>query len=71
MSETSSTEDLPRLFAALEERMKTMQAGYKTDIAMLAADNATRDNQQLLANAGIVGLATAILSVLIGVLALT
>ena len=50
--------------------MKTMQAEYKTDIAMLAAENATRDKQQLLAIAGIIGLATAILCVLIGVLAL-
>lgn len=64
--------------AVLEERMKTMQAEYKTDIAMLAADNAKRDaehakrdKQQLLAIAGIVGLATAILGVLIGVLALS
>ena len=51
--------------------MKTMQAEYKTDIAMLAADIAKRDKQLLLAIAGIVGLATAILGVLIGVLALT
>ena len=51
--------------------MKTMQAEYKTDFAMLAADNAKRDKQQLLVIAGIFGLAAAILGVLIGVLALT
>ncbi len=51
--------------------MKTMQAEYKTDIARLAEDSAKRDKQQLLAIAGIVGLATAILGVLIGVLALS
>ena len=71
MSGPPSAEDLARQLAVLEERMKTMQAEYKTDIAMLAADNAKRDKQQLLAIAGIVGLATAILGVLIGVLALS
>ena len=78
MSGTPSAGDLARQLAVLEERMKTMQAEYKTDIAMLAADNAKRDaehakrdKQQLLAIAGIVGLATAILGVLIGVLALS
>ena len=52
-----------------QERMKTMQAEYKTDIARLAADNAKRDKHLLLAISGMVGLATAILGVLISVLA--
>lgn len=57
--------------SVLEERMKSMQAEYKTDIARLAEDNAKRDKQLLLAIAGIVGLATAVLGVLIAVLAQT
>ena len=40
MSGPPSTEDLARHLAVLEERMKTTQAEYKTDIAMLAADYA-------------------------------
>ena len=58
--------------------MGTHQAEYRTDIARLAedmakrdAEHAKRDKQQLPAIAGIVGLATAILGVLIGVLALS
>ena len=56
----------------LEERMKTMQAEYKTDIALLAKtlaeDNAKRDTEAakretrlILALIGIVGAAVAIL----------
>ncbi len=34
--------ELAAKLAVLEERMKTMQAEYKTDIARLAEDNAKR-----------------------------
>ena len=37
--------DLATRLAALEERMKTMQAEYKTDIALLAKQNAERDTR--------------------------
>ncbi len=40
---TDPTHDLAVKMAALEERMKTMQAEYKTDIARLAEDIAKRD----------------------------
>jgi len=35
--------ELNERVARLEERMKTMQAEYRTDIARLAEDNAKRD----------------------------
>ena len=47
MSGTPSAEDLARQLAVLEERMKTMQAEYKTDIALLAADIAKRDAEHV------------------------
>lgn len=51
--------------AALEERMKTMQAEYKTDIAMLAAENAKRDKANI---QWMVGLWIAAVVVIIAVL---
>lgn len=66
------THELSERLARLEERMKTMQAEYKTDIALLAKtlaeDNAKRDTEAakretrlILALIGIVGAAVAIL----------
>ena len=43
MSEAPDNHELARQFAVLEERMKTMQAEYRTDIARLAEDMAKRD----------------------------
>ena len=43
MSDTPDTHELARQLAFLEERMKTMQADYKTDIAMLGKQIAARD----------------------------
>ena len=71
--------DLARQLAALEERMNTKQAEYKTDIARLAEDMAKRDTDAakrdtdaakretrlILAVFAIVALATAILGFLI------
>ncbi len=77
--------ELSRDLAVLEERMKTMQAEYKTDIARLAEDSAKRDaghkadiaqfakdadkreTRLLLTLAGLIGVATAILSAVIAV----
>jgi len=60
--------DLQVQIARLEERMNTMQAEYKTDIARLAEDMAKRDTEAarretrlILAILGIVGLAVALL----------
>ena len=47
--------------AALEERMNTKQAEYKTDIAMLDARMASRDWKILIAIITIVSIAVAIL----------
>ena len=59
-----SVEDIHRTgkdLAPLEERMKTHQADYRTDIARLAEDMARRETRLLLAIAGMIGLAVAIL----------
>lgn len=53
--------DLAVKMAALEERMKTMQAEYKTDIARLAEDNAKRETRLLISIAGLLAVAVAIL----------
>ena len=55
----------------LEERMKTHQARYEAALERIERKISDRDEQQLLAMAAIVGLATAILGVLIGVLAVS
>ncbi len=67
-----SINDLARELSALEERMNTKQAEYKTDIARLAEDMAKRDTDAakretrlILAVFAIVALATAILGFLI------
>ena len=51
--------------AVLEERMNTMQAGYKTDIARLAEDNAKRETRLIVTIAGLIVGAVAILGILI------
>ena len=43
MSEAPDNHELARQLAVLEERMSTMQAEYRTDIARLAEDMAKRD----------------------------
>ena len=43
MTEAPDTHGLARQVAALKERMNTMQAEYRTDIARLAEDMAKRD----------------------------
>ena len=62
-----------RFTVTYEERMKTMQAEYKTDIARLAEDMAKRDAEAtrretrlLLSMAGLLAVAVAILGLLIG-----
>ncbi len=66
---TESSDPLAVQVARLEERMKTMQADYKTDIARLAEDAAKRDAEAakretrlILAMAGFIAVAVAILS---------
>ena len=61
MSEPPSVHDLARQLAVLEERMNTMQAEYRTDIARLAEDMAKRETRMLLFIAAIIGLGIAIL----------
>jgi len=56
--------ELNERVARLEERMKTMQAEYRTDIARLAEDMAKRETRTLLAIAGMIGLAVTILGFL-------
>ncbi len=53
--------ELSERIARLEERMKTMQADYKTDIARLAEESAKREIRLLLAILGMIALAVAIL----------
>ena len=43
MSEVANDHQLAQHVAVLEERMNTMQAEYRTDIARLAEDMAKRD----------------------------
>ena len=63
-SDGPSPHELSERIARLEERMKTMQAEYKTDIARLAEDNARRETRLILALIGIVAAAVAILKFL-------
>ena len=72
MSDAPDNHELARQLAVLEERMKTMQAEYRTDIARLAEDMAKhnveaakRETRMLLAVAAMIGLAVAILGFLI------
>ena len=57
--------DLAAKVAALEERMNTRQAEYKTDIARLAEDAAKRETRLIVTMVGLVIAAVTILGVLI------
>ena len=70
MSGWPSIEDFAWLLAVPEERMNTHEERYEAGLQRLGRKIADRDKQQLLVVAGMHGLATAILGVLIGVLAL-
>ncbi len=72
MNRALENHEFARLLAVLEERMKTMQAEYWTDIARLAEDMAKRDKDNsrwhatlFIATVGVIGIATAILGFLI------
>lgn len=60
-----TTHELATPIAVLEEKMNTHKQEYKTDIAMLAEKIAQRDNRLLLTIIVIVGVAAAVLGVLI------
>jgi len=67
MSDDPDIRDLVRQVAVLEERVNTKQAEYESaldrlraDMARRDADAIKRDKQQLLAIAGIIGLAVTI-----------
>ena len=70
MSDMPDNHELARRLAVLEERMKTMQAEYRTDIARLAEQIAQRDARLIVTIAGLIigggGLAVAFLAFLIG-----
>ena len=57
--------DLAAKVVALEERMNTRQAEYKTDIARLAEDAAKRETRLIVTMAALVVAAVAILGLLI------
>ncbi len=52
--------------AVLEERMKTLKAENETAFERLRSDIATRETRMLLAIAGMIGLAVAILGLWLG-----
>ena len=51
--------------AGLEERMKTMQAKYKAEVARLAEDNAKQETRLIVTVAGLLAFAVAVLGLLI------
>ena len=53
--------ELALKLSVLEERMKTAQSEYKTDIARLAEDNAKRETRLILALVSVAVFAIAIL----------
>ena len=61
MTDEPTPHELSERIVRLEERMKTMQAEYKTDIERLAKELAQRDRAMLLAIFGMIALAVAIL----------
>ena len=61
MTDGPTPHELSERIVRLEERMKTMQAEYKTDIAHLAKELAQRDRAMLLAIFGMIALAVAVL----------
>ena len=61
MTDGPTPQELSERIARLEERMKTMQAEYKTDIARLAEDMAKRETRLIVALIAIIGIATALI----------
>lgn len=59
------TAELAAELAVLEERRKTMQVEYKTDIARPAEDNAKRETRLIVTIAGLLAFAVAVLGLLI------
>ncbi len=66
MGEAPDNHDLARRLAVLEERMNTKAAETESALDRLRADMAKRETRMLLAIAGMIGLAVAVLGVLIG-----
>ena len=60
-----SAGDVARKVAVLEERMKTMQAEYKTDIALLAKQMAENQTRLLLAIAAMIAVGVTILGLVL------
>lgn len=60
--------ELVAKLAALEERMNTKQAEYKTDIALLAKQAAERERRALTVTISVVAAATAIIIAVVGLL---
>lgn len=60
-----STDDVAHKVAVLEERMKTMQAEYKTDIALLAKQMAENQTRLLLAIAAMIAVGVTILGLVL------
>ncbi|MCY4288238.1 MAG: hypothetical protein OXC63_06565 [Aestuariivita sp.] len=58
--------DLKGQITALEERMETKQAEYRTDISRLAEQSAHRETRLILAIAGMLALAVTILGLWLG-----
>ena len=79
MNDLFNHHEFDKRLAVLEERMKTLKAentsaqerlnasleGFRTDQAQLREDMAKRETRMLLAVAGMIGLAVAILGILI------
>ncbi|MCY4260977.1 MAG: hypothetical protein OXC91_12035 [Rhodobacteraceae bacterium] len=72
MESESDMHTLARQMAVMEERMKSMKADYESaldrlraDMALHREDGAKRETRMLLAMAGMIGLAVAILGILI------
>ena len=65
MTDSAETARLSGRISVPEERMKTRQAEYRTDIARLAEDMAKRETRTLLAVAGLISFGVVILGILI------
>ena len=70
MSETPDIHQVTRQVAVLEERMKTMQAEYRTDIARLAEDMAKRDASAANRETRLILAMIVIVSVAVGLIAM-
>ena len=65
MSEAPDNHELARQVAILEERMNTMQADLSAALERFRADMAARETRMLLAIAGMIGLAVAIIGFMV------